>query len=87
MFFDTCVYHQTGIDLLADVIDTKNILFGSEMVCAVRRIDPQTGFPSDNTKRYVDALPITAEQRRAVYQRNARRVYPRLDTLLASRGS
>ena len=28
VFFDTCVYHQPGIDLLAEVIDTKNILFG-----------------------------------------------------------
>ena len=40
VYFDTCVYHQPGIDLLAEVIDTKNILFGSEMVGAVRGIDP-----------------------------------------------
>ena len=61
VFFDTCVYHQPGINLLADVIETKNILFGSEMVGAVRGIDPQTGFYFDDTKRYVDALPIIAE--------------------------
>jgi 4-oxalmesaconate hydratase len=41
VFFDTCVYHQPGIDLLAEVIETKNILFGSEMVGAVRGIDPR----------------------------------------------
>ncbi|MEI9927378.1 MAG: hypothetical protein WDN44_06295 [Sphingomonas sp.] len=29
LFFDTCVYHQPGIDLLAKVIDAANILFGS----------------------------------------------------------
>ena len=40
VFFDTCVYHQPGIDLLVDVIDNKNILFGSEMIGAVRGIDP-----------------------------------------------
>jgi 4-oxalmesaconate hydratase len=40
VFFDTCVYHQPGINLLADVIENKNILFGSEMVGAVRGIDP-----------------------------------------------
>ena len=28
VFFDTCVYHQPGINLLADVIENKNILFG-----------------------------------------------------------
>jgi 4-oxalmesaconate hydratase len=59
IFFDTCVYHQPGINLLADVIENKNILFGSEMVGAVRGIDPTTGFYFDDTKRYVDALDIT----------------------------
>ncbi len=36
VFFDTCVYHQPGIDLLLKVIPVENILFGSEMVGAVR---------------------------------------------------
>ncbi len=86
VFFDTCVYHQPGIDLLADVIDTKNILFGSEMVGAVRGIDPQTGHYFDDTKRYVDTLAITGEQRHAIYEGNARRVFPRLDAQLRARG-
>ena len=86
LFFDTCVYHQPGIDLLTDVIDTKNILFGSEMVGAVRGIDPTTGHYFDDTKRYVDALPISDEQRHAIYEGNARRVFPRLDTRLKERG-
>ena len=58
VFFDTCVYHQPGIDLLVEVIDIDNILFGSEMVGAVRGIDPQTGHYFDDTKRYIDALAI-----------------------------
>ncbi|MDT8758409.1 amidohydrolase [Sphingomonas psychrotolerans] len=86
VFFDTCVYHQPGIDLLAEVIDTKNILFGSEMVGAVRGIDPQTGQYFDDTKRYVDALPIDDAQRHAIFEGNARRVFPRLDAKLRARG-
>jgi 4-oxalmesaconate hydratase len=82
VFFDTCVYHQPGVDLLSAVIATENILFGSEMVGAVRGIDPQTGHYFDDTKRYVDALPITPEQRHAIFEGNARRVFPRLDRLL-----
>ncbi|AGL17318.1 amidohydrolase family protein [Actinoplanes sp. N902-109] len=78
VFFDTCVYHQPGINLLFDVIDHRNILFGSEMVGAVRGIDPQTGHHFDDTRRYVDALPLSPEDRTAVYEGNARRVYPRL---------
>ncbi len=43
VYFDTCVYHQPGIDLLAKVIPAENILFASEMVGAVKGIDPETG--------------------------------------------
>ncbi len=86
VFFDTCVYHQPGINLLAEVIDTRNILFGSEMVGAVRGIDPETGHHFDDTKRYIDALPITDAQRYAIFEGNARRVFPRLDARLKEQG-
>lgn len=86
VYFDTCVYHQPGIDLLFEVIEKKNILFGSEMVGAVRGIDPQTGFYFDDTKRYVDALNLSDEDRYWIYEGNARKVYPRLDAQLKARG-
>ncbi len=78
VFFDTCVYHQPGIDLLAEVIPVDNILFGSEMVGAVRGIDPTTGHNYDDTKRYIDALPLSAADKKKIFEDNARRVYPRL---------
>jgi 4-oxalmesaconate hydratase len=86
VFFDTCVYHQPGINLLSDVIDVKNILFGSEMVGAVRGIDPQTGHYFDDTKRYIDALDIGDAERHAIFEGNARRVFPRLDAQLTRQG-
>jgi 4-oxalmesaconate hydratase len=82
VFFDTCVYHQPGIDLLARVIPLENILFGSEMIGAVRGIDPQTEHYFDDTKRYIDALPLSDAQRGLLFEGNARRVYPRLDARL-----
>jgi 4-oxalmesaconate hydratase len=82
VFFDTCVYHQPGIDLLCRVIDLDNILFGSEMVGAVRGIDPETGFNFDDTKRYIDALSIPQADKSRIFEKNARRVFPRLDALL-----
>jgi 4-oxalmesaconate hydratase len=86
VFFDTCVYHQAGIDLLFEVIDVDNILFASEMLGAVPNIvDPETGHHFDDTKRYVDALAIPEEDRRRVYELNARRVYPRIERSLAER--
>jgi 4-oxalmesaconate hydratase len=86
VFFDTCVYHQPGIDLLVEVIDVDNILFGSEMVGAVRGIDPTTGHHFDDTKRYIDALAISAADKHKIFEGNARRVYPRLDAQLKARG-
>ncbi|GGD39047.1 4-oxalomesaconate hydratase [Microbacterium faecale] len=87
VFFDTCVYHQPGIDLLTDVVPVSNVLFASEMIGAVRDIDPRTGHSFDDTKRYIDATPnLTAEERRQVFETNARRIAPRLDRALAARG-
>jgi 4-oxalmesaconate hydratase len=86
VFFDTCVYHQPGIDLLFRVIPADNILFASEMFGAVRGIDPDTGHHFDDTKRYVDALDVPAEDKRKVFELNARRAYPRLDKALRARG-
>jgi len=79
VFFDTCVYHQAGIDLLARVVPVDNILFGSEMVGAVRGIDPETGQYFDDTKRYIDALTSIGEaDKRKIFEGNARKVYPRI---------
>lgn len=86
IFFDTCVYHQPGIDLLTQVIPIDNVLFASEMIGAVRGIDPETGHYFDDTKRYIESANLTDEERYKIYEGNARRVYPRLNTLLQTKG-
>ena len=86
VYFDTCVYHQPGINLLAEVIPVDNILFASEMIGAVQGIDPQTGFEYDDTKRYIDGLNVSAEDKKKIFELNARKVYGRLDPLLKKRG-
>jgi 4-oxalmesaconate hydratase len=79
IFFDTCVYHQAGIDLLVRVIPTENVLFASEMVGAVRGIDPTAGHHYDDTRRYIDAASdLTEHDKTAIFEGNARRVFPRL---------
>jgi 4-oxalmesaconate hydratase len=86
IFFDTCVYHLPGVELLTKVIPVENILFGSEMIGAVRGRDPNTGEYFDDTKKYVDQLPLSDGDKHKVFETNARRVYPRLDALLKQRG-
>jgi 4-oxalmesaconate hydratase len=86
VYFDTCVYHQPGINLLLEVIENKNILFGSEMIGAVRGIDPQTGHYFDDTKRYIDAAKISTDEKTAIFEGNAQVVFPRLKAVLEARG-
>jgi 4-oxalmesaconate hydratase len=86
VWFDTCVYHQPGINLLFEVIPHANLLFASEMIGAVRGKDPRSGFDFDDTKRYIDALGLVESERHKVFEANARRVFPRLDQLLKRRG-
>ena len=87
VFFDTCVYHLPGIELLTKVIPVDNILFASEMLGAVKGVDPTTGHHYDDTKRYIDQVQGLSERDRVkIFEGNARRVYPRLDRLLAARG-
>jgi len=60
-------------------VPADNILFASEMVGAVKGVDPRTGFNFDDTKRYVDHAPrLTDADRHKIFEGNARRVYNRL---------
>ena len=79
VYFDTCVYHQAGIDLLTRVIPADNILFASEIVGAVKGIDPETGYYYDDTRRYLDAVTtLSAADKEKIFNGNVRKVYPRL---------
>ncbi|WP_072802568.1 amidohydrolase family protein [Rhodococcoides yunnanense] len=87
VFFDTCVYHKRGLELLTDIIPAKNILFASEMIGAVRSVDPETGHRFDDTKALLDAIEsIPDDDRRAIYGGNAMTVFPLLAQHLSNTG-
>ena len=88
VYFHTCVYHKPGMELLLKIVPEDNVLFASEIVGAVKGIDPQTGFHYDDTKRYIDEIEwLSADQREKVYQGNAFKVYPRLKAHLDKRAA
>jgi 4-oxalmesaconate hydratase len=88
VFFDTCVYHLPGIELLTKIVPIDNILFASEMIGAVQIIDPNTGHYFDDTKRYVDQVSwLTAADKQKIFEDNAKRVYPGVAKRLAKRAS
>ena len=78
VFFDTCVYHQPGIDLLTTVIPAENLLFASEMLGAVRGADPSTGVEWDDTLHYLRHAPLSPPSLEAILSANAINVFPRL---------
>ncbi|MET9238635.1 amidohydrolase family protein [Streptomyces cellulosae] len=86
VFFDTCVYHQPGIDLLLGVLPPGNVLFASEMLGAVRGADPSTGVAWDDTLVYVKDAGLADEALTDVLTDNALRVYPRLASWVSPAG-
>ena len=65
-------------ELLLKVIPAENILFASEIVGAVRGVDPETGHYYDDTRRYLDAVSwLGAAEREMIFSGNVSRVYPR----------
>jgi len=85
VFFDTCVYHLAGIELLLRIVPSDNILFGSEMVGAIRSIDPETGHYFDDTKRYIDQVAsLSTADRHKIFEGNARTVFPRINQRIAT---
>ena len=86
IFFDTCVYHQPGIDLLTKVVPVDNILFASEMVGAVKAsIRDRVDF--DDTKRYVDKAKLSDADKQKIFEGNSMRVYSRLKAQIAKQAA
>jgi 4-oxalmesaconate hydratase len=85
VYFDTCVYHYPGVRFLVDVIGADNVVFASEMIGAVRGVDPRSGHHFDDTKRYVDAIEGLSEaDRTKIFSGNALKIYPRLAKKLSA---
>ncbi len=78
VYFDTCVYHQPGIELLLKVIPADNILFAQEIYGAVRGVNRRTGYNYDDTKRYIDSVGwLSAADREKIFHANVSKVYGR----------
>jgi 4-oxalmesaconate hydratase len=78
VFFDTCVYHKPGMELLLEVVPHDNLLFGTEMVGAVRGIDPRTDHYYDDTKWYLDEIGLSPELQKKLFSENTLNVFPRM---------
>ena len=82
IFFDTCVYHQPGIDLLTKVVPTDNILFASEMVGAVKGNDPGPASASTTPSATSTRRRSSDAEKQKIFEDNSYKVYPRLKAQL-----
>ena len=86
LYFDTTVYSVEAMDLLVKIAGADNVLFASEMLGGVTIVDPRTGRFFDDNKPCLDALAwLSADDRRKIFEENARRAYPRLVPILEAR--
>ena len=85
VYFDSCVYNTPGMALLVQTVGPDNVLFASEMIGAVRGIDPESGHHFDDTKRYLDQVDaLSDDDRHKIFEGNALKVYPRLAKKLSA---
>ena len=69
------------------MIDAKTSCSDRKWSARCEGIDPRPGQYFDDTKRYIDSSDDDRdEDKRKVFELNARRVYPRLDAQLKARG-
>ena len=87
LYFDTTLYDAFGVESLLRAVGVDNVMFATEMIGAVHVKDPETGEWVDNTRPYVEAIDwLTDEDRRKIFEDNARKVYSRLSKSLEAAG-
>ena len=80
-FTVTAVLFIFGVMLTGCITPAGNTAMG-----AVKGIDSNTGEYFDDTKKYVDQLDLSENDRHKLFEGNARRVFPRLDQRLRALG-
>jgi 4-oxalmesaconate hydratase len=78
-YFDTVLHYPLALELLFKTVGSDRILFGTERPGSGSAINPTTGAPYDDLKPIIDGFKFLSESdRSAVFEDNARQVFPRL---------
>ncbi len=81
LYFDTVLYSQEALELLIKVVGVDRVLFGSDKPANGSVKDPITGRSLNDIRPMIEAITwLSPEERHAIYEGNARRVYSRLET-------
>ena len=78
-WFDTVLHNKASLELLFDVVGADRCLFGTERPGSGSGIDPESGRQYDDIKPVIESIAaLDAQQKRAIFEDNARTVFSRL---------
>lgn len=81
LYFDTVLYNQESLELLFKVVGVDRCLFGSDKPANGSVVDPVTGRSLNDIRPMIEAIPwLSGDDKHAVYEGNARKVFSRLHT-------
>jgi 4-oxalmesaconate hydratase len=79
LYFDTVLFDKESLELLFRICGVERCLFGTDKPANGSVIDPRTGRSLNDVKQLIDAIEwLTDDDRYAIYEGNARRLYSRL---------
>ncbi len=70
---------RKSIEMLVGIVGSANVLFGTENPGSGSALNPETGKGFDDIKPVIDSIDfLSDEDRRNIFEENARRLFPRL---------
>lgn len=78
-WFDSVLHSPPSLELLLKIVGPGRVVFGTERPGSGSAMNPDTGHHFDDIKPVVDKIDfLTDADRRAIYEDNARTLFPRL---------
>jgi 4-oxalmesaconate hydratase len=78
-WFDSVLHNPPSLELLLRTVGPERVLFGTERPGSGSAMNPDTGHHFDDLKPVIDKIAFLSDaDRRAIYEENARTVFPRL---------
>lgn len=78
-YFDTVLHYPLALELLLKTVGAEQVLFGTERPGSGSATNPETGKAYDDLKPVIEAMDfLSSSDRDAVFEHNARKVFPRL---------
>jgi predicted TIM-barrel fold metal-dependent hydrolase len=76
LYYDTVLYSENALRLLFETVGPDRCLFGAECPGVGSAVNPDTGRTMDDIKPYIDGFGwLTAAQKKAIFEENARKVF------------